>query len=118
MFMKKIKKMSKKKFTAKDRLKREITLTEDRWSHIKDGHPEITSTSMVRNAIINADFIFEDEKMEDVDLYFKFDTTIPGNQLKVVTLINQEEKSGSVITAYPDSKSQAATYPGRKKWPK
>lgn len=73
-----------------------VYLTEERWRHITDGHPEITDANLLRQTVESPWFISADTQDDLVEVYYR-KGLYPGKpQLFVRVVVRQ----GKVITAY------------------
>jgi hypothetical protein len=82
-----------------------ISCTKDQWyNHILNRHPNMTGFEQeIIEAIKNPDLpIFKDSGYNDRNIYYSIYKKIQGTNfyIKVIVQINEEELSGTVVTAF------------------
>ncbi|MDR9755633.1 MAG: hypothetical protein ACN4A7_04575 [Thermacetogeniaceae bacterium] len=85
----------------KDPLDREVSLPEDAWKHIQEGHPELSSWTSISLTIQEPNVIASSSRKANRDIYYKLgalDTYPPLYVAVVVTF--WEKRRGIVTTAH------------------
>jgi hypothetical protein len=91
--------------TCKDSLGRSVVLTQDRWDHITDGHPEMGGLHLaVMRVVENADTTMPGNFPNSV----KFYKEKLGPAKGLVVVVKYTDGQGQVITSYPCSKEPQA----------
>jgi hypothetical protein len=84
-----------------DALGRKIILTEERWTHIVDGHPELDGLELALMRAVEAADITVDGKTADTKRVCAKDL---GPARYLVVVVRYAGQTGYVRTAYPTSK--------------
>ena len=91
--------------TAKDRLGHEIYLTEERWHHICEEHPEMEGLGRQVTETLRRGRRFQDSLRSQVYLYYRDYTGLPNNNTTLVVVARfgfnpDGSENNFVITAY------------------
>ncbi len=103
-------------WTTVDRLGRSVTLHDDVWAHVLDGHEDMHGLEfLVRNVVEHPDFIKRDRKFADRTCIYR-QIEDDGLLLKFVVAFSASGESirGRAITAYMtrrDSKEEKRLWP-------
>ena len=90
-------------FTIRDRTKREIYLSKERWSHIKEEHPEIIQPEEIEQVLVNPDKILPSDRDSEVGWYYLYKKQRKCYLKVSVKYLNGE---GFIITAHYTTKIQ------------
>jgi len=85
-------------FEIRDKTKRKIRLSEERWKHITAEHPNVTHIEDIQQTIINPIKITPSKyNPENVCYYYRYDKMLRKYLMVAVRYLNGE---GYIITAY------------------
>ena len=92
--------------TVRDHLGREIYLTEERWHHIREEHPEMQEWRAQVLETVRRGRRFQDSVRPDVYLYFRDYRELPHMNTTIVVVVRfgfypDGTQNNFVLTAYP-----------------
>ncbi len=92
-------------FEIEDKSKRIIYLTEERWSHIKTDHPEMsTNLEEIKMLLVNPEFVRKSEYDENVRFYYRYYKNIESEAKYLLIAVKYLNGQGFVITAFYTNK--------------
>lgn len=97
--------------SVKDQLGHEIYLTDERWTHICEEHPEMTAYENQVLATIERGRRFQDSVRPDVFLYYRDFEDLPLGNTTVVTVVRfgfrpDGSENNFIVTAYQISRKR------------
>lgn len=104
--------MSGRRWTVQDRLGHEIYLTEERWEHILDGHPEMAGHEEALREAIRMGQRKQEPLAPQKFRYFRAFTGLPGGNTHVVGIVLFRFEEGDdgtlrrITTSSPRSRRQ------------
>ncbi len=86
-------------FEITDKSNRKIHLSEERWKHINQRHPEIAPLlKECKNALLSPTKVTFDEKDHNLAYYYKYIPALPSTYL--LAIVNYLNLHGFIITMY------------------